>query len=217
MFVCGADEVSYWGFDDSGWSASGSRSYYSVGTDGIRVALNGEFVVGAAGYASDAAASSRIQIVVIDPERTENVFYDDFESELGSGDGFGSWLDVATDAFGGTHVVYQDEQSRLRHMVAPSFAFEPSTIVDDSSTVGAYVDMEVDRSGIIHVVYVDEASGVMKYASGVSGTWEVESVGAPVETSWCSLELDDQDRPHVLYRQGRELRYAFKDGNRWSR
>ncbi len=93
----------------------------------------------------------------------------------------GGWctgIDVGSD--GAVHLsYYADDEGDLRHATNASGSWEV-TPIDIAGDVGRYSSIAVDLHGEIHIAYqawkADEGEGALKYASNLTGFWEIELV-----------------------------------------
>jgi hypothetical protein len=93
----------------------------------------------------------------------------------------GGWctgIDVGPD--GAVHLsYYADDEGDLRHATNAGGSWEV-TPIDIAGDVGRYSSIAVDLHGEIHIAYLawkaDEGEGALKYASNLTGFWEIELV-----------------------------------------
>ncbi|MCK4444526.1 MAG: hypothetical protein KAW09_08280 [Thermoplasmata archaeon] len=94
--------------------------------------------------------------------------------------------------------------------------------VDKNATRTTWVDCDatMDSKGNPHVAYVTDPiggiQGEVKYAFLDGMSWALEKIDdGGVVSLWASIDIDSQDRPHILYYGDvyGEVRYAVKRGD----
>ena len=98
--------------------------------------------------------------------------------EEGRPGGWCTGIDVGPD--GSIHLsYYADDPDDLRHATNADGSWEV-TPIDIAGDVGRYSSIAVDLHGEIHIAYLawksEEGEGALKYASNLTGFWEIELV-----------------------------------------
>lgn len=102
--------------------------------------------------------------------------------------------------------------------------------VDNSGDTGYYSSLAYDSQGYPHIVYYNSSTRSLMYARWSGGGWQCETVAQPNSDPrsyagpYCSIAIDDEDRPHVAYYYKISipyvitygvLQYAYKDSGVW--
>jgi hypothetical protein len=124
---------------------------------------------------------------------------------------------IDLDNEGNIHISYHSISSSFDDYLKYAF-FDGSnwqiyTIDSDGTACGGYNSIAVDSNGKPHITYSHNEG--LKYAYFDGNNWDVEIVfPGELEGSWCSIELDSQDRPHISFNAHESyLGYAYFDGN----
>lgn len=103
--------------------------------------------------------------------------------------------------------------------------------VDNSGDTGYYSSIAYDSQGYPHIVYYNSSTRSLMYARWTGEGWQCETIQQSSYSyyfygQYCSIAIDDEDKPHVAYcyRTTRfgdycgplaSLMYAFKDNDGW--
>ena len=102
--------------------------------------------------------------------------------------------------------------------------------VDNSGNTGYYSSLAYDSNGYPHIAYYNSSSRSLMYARWTGEGWQCETVRSPVGHykqpigQYCSIVMDDEDRPHIAYYTvdssyyygyGGGLSYTFRDHSGW--
>ncbi len=136
----------------------------------------------------------------------------------------GAYPTLAIDSADHLHVVYQDGTPQLKYATFDGCCWQREFIFRDH--YGGLASLALDSRGNPHVVYTgtDDLNQVywqgsrLQYAVRDTEGWHITTVAN--DATWAfagpSLALDHNDHPHIAYRSGDQLKYAFFDGNHWS-
>lgn len=130
-------------------------------------------------------------------------------------------IELADD--GTPHIVwYETDDLDLRYAVRTGGAWTLET-VESSGDTGKNPSLSLDSSGNPHVAYWSPTGDAVRYAERVGGEWEVQTLAVnvwPNTTSYNTIVLDSQDRPHIAYNLSQmadgSIRYAWHDGSDWN-
>jgi hypothetical protein len=125
------------------------------------------------------------------------------------------FISLALDASGHPHISYFDDtDDDLRYARWDGFAWVHQT-VDAEGDVGRGTSLALDASGHPHISYIDfraSYNSSMKYAQWNGSAWSIEDVDTSpgMHLAWStSLALDATGRPHLIYNNNGELKYAY--------
>jgi len=136
----------------------------------------------------------------------------------------GAYSTLTIDSADHLHVVYQDGTPQLKYATFDGCCWRREFIFRDH--YGGLASLTLDSRGNPHVVYIgtDDLNQVywqgsrLQYAVRDAEGWHITTVAD--DATWAfagpSLALDHNDHPHIAYRSGDQLKYAFFDGNHWS-
>lgn len=76
-------------------------------------------------------------------------------------------------------------------------------------------DLAYDGFGYPHMATYDSYNGWLRY--GYKDTiWHKETVETDVDGGNVAIAIDANEFPHIIYKSGRNIKYAFKDATGWS-
>jgi len=125
---------------------------------------------------------------------------------------------------------YNREFGDLMYATKASGEWEYET-VDNEGDVGTETGIDIDSKGNVHIAYKDTTNGNTKYAVKSNDEWEVsilDEVPDTHHTVYVDLEIDSNDRPHVVYHtelnEGEDednndmsiVKYAVLEGDTWA-
>lgn len=87
--------------------------------------------------------------------------------------------------------------------------------VDTAGDVGASASLAVDDKGRPHVAYLDRTSRSLRYAWRDEGGWHAETVGGVDVSRNCSLALEPDGTPIVVYKNGLMVESATRREGGW--
>ena len=132
-----------------------------------------------------------------------------------------SYTSIALDSDDHPHISYRDwgDNDAVMYATSNGTSWSIETVDDSRLSYGRACSIAVDSGGYPHISYSDDhlSHNRLRYARKDPTGWHIETVD---EGSWTddigensSLVLDDLDRPHIAYTEGREsLKYAYFDG-----
>lgn len=123
----------------------------------------------------------------------------------------------------GVHISYRDATQSIWYETNISGTWVSEKV--GSAGAGAGTSLKIDATGKVHISYRDgtilpgsEISGVLKYATNVSGTWSVTTIDNGSDTGWYpSLAVDAVGNVHISYydEANHSLRYATNATGAW--
>ncbi|MBT6874743.1 MAG: hypothetical protein HOA28_05900, partial [Euryarchaeota archaeon] len=107
------------------------------------------------------------------------------------------------------------EDSQLNHLVVNDKGDIHSSPIDDYGA--AYNSIAVDSNGHMHVAYYNGTNTSLMYAKYNGVSWSIEEVDNEGYTGlWPSIEIDNQDIPHISYISDQnKLKYAKLNASSW--
>ena len=133
------------------------------------------------------------------------------------------------------HILYRDDGSGfLRYATGNTgqWAFQQTTLSSPSDDLKAGIgSLQIDSNNTLHYVYLDHlpagsdgASGIL-YSALINGVWQTETAftssigttggGLSTQLNQISLALDVQESPHVVFKDGDNLRHLFQLNGIW--
>ena len=119
---------------------------------------------------------------------------------------------IALDGDGNAHIVYGE--NHLYHAVAGG---QPE-MVDPADGMGRYASVAIDTNGALHVSYFDDTFNDLRYATGTSGNWTVETVDSPGDVGrYSSIAVDSNGVAHIAYYDASNgvLKHASNPSGDW--
>jgi len=119
---------------------------------------------------------------------------------------------IALDGDGNAHIVYGE--NHLYHAVAGG---QPE-MVDPADGMGRYASVAIDTNGALHVSYFDDTFNDLRYATGTSGNWTVETVDSPGNVGrYSSIAVDSNGVAHIAYYDASNgvLKHASNPSGDW--
>jgi hypothetical protein len=139
--------------------------------------------------------------------------------------GSGKFNSIVFDSAGRPHiaygnVIYENASLRYAHWDGTSWNNE---VLEGAGTPGTYrqaVTLILDKHDIPHIAYSDVNHGIVKYATRVNGTWqmqEVDSVGKVAYPDRNGMALDEHGTPYISYYDGKTgiLKVAHREDQKW--
>lgn len=104
--------------------------------------------------------------------------------------------------------------------------------VDNSGDTGYYSSVAYDSQGYPHIVYYNSSTKSLMYTRWTGAGWQCETLLSSSSSAYsshafgqyCSIVIDDEDRPHIAYYHDRweyyygtggSLDYTFRDYSGW--
>ena len=139
--------------------------------------------------------------------------------------------DIDTDSNNFAHMVYTKAVTDtgigdLNYVVDSAGGPTISTIVDDG--ISRFASIAVDAQDRPHVAWLeldptDTTTGSVKYGVLENGTWSIETVDPAITNlavssgrKQVSLDLDNNDQPHIAYGDQQSINYATKAVSTWN-
>ncbi|MFC2027134.1 thrombospondin type 3 repeat-containing protein [Chloroflexota bacterium] len=86
--------------------------------------------------------------------------------------------------------------------------------IDHINKAGQYPDIVLDSMDKAHIVYYDSSSGFLKYATDLSGVWEIQTI-ANGTNSVGVIAIDSNGHPHFAFVKGDNIYYKVWTGSGW--
>jgi len=88
----------------------------------------------------------------------------------------------------------------------------------DTHSADSGASMVFDSKGYPHISYIDDAISYLKYAYWDGSSWHIEIVDNPYSAfKGCSIALDSNDYPYILYDSQKGLKCAHFNGSNWDK
>ena len=120
---------------------------------------------------------------------------------------------MAIDSEDNLHITfshYGGDYLRYYHWDGESWS---DTDVDTEIGFGRALDIAVDTEDRPYIIYSSSDPDELKLAYKDDGEWSIETIEEGTAVAW--LEVDSQDRPHILIRRNSGVRYGYRDGSEW--
>lgn len=165
-------------------------------------------------------ASDRAHVVFGDNDPTQLVYRwqteDGWQTLIEPGKGFAPNLTL--DETGRPHLVYVGWDNHLVYATLGD-GFWIETWLREAEPAGGHNTLRLDSAGVAHIAVLHEADR-LTYITNPGDHWRFDAVAEEGATgSPQALVLDAADRPHLLAYNAtvRQLYWAVKDGDRWTR
>ena len=115
------------------------------------------------------------------------------------------------------HITYYDETNKdlkYTHWTGSSWQIQT---VDSTGDIGWYNSLALDSSYYPCISYFDATNGNIKYAHWTGSSWSISIIDSPgiTSTEFSSIDIDNQDKPHISYSDNGDLKYAYWTGSSW--
>ena len=91
------------------------------------------------------------------------------------------WLSIDSGESGEMAIVYaRNDTGASTHSLGLLYRWGGSwteTIIDNGTDTGHYPSVVIDRNGALHISYIDDDNDVLRYATNVSGSWVLTTLG----------------------------------------
>lgn len=129
------------------------------------------------------------------------------------------WYSIAMDSVNEPHVAYYYDYNGLNHAVkSKSAGIWTHENIDSNggitSYAGRYPDITLDSTDKAHIVYYDYTTSSLRYATGVTGIWSIETVSTDMTYSG-AVTVDSSNYPHIAYGKGGNIYYKYKTVSGW--
>jgi hypothetical protein len=141
------------------------------------------------------------------------------------GSGSGKFNSIAVDLKGNPHIAYANvkaETSGLRYASWDGRAWNTEIIEGATKPTPVYsVAIVLDKDDSPHIVYSDVEQSLLKYATRIRGTWQIQTIDSQgaAYPDRNGIALDGQGNPYLSYfdqKQG-TLKIAFRKNGQWTR
>ncbi len=125
---------------------------------------------------------------------------------------------LAVDNAGNVHIGYVKDGA-LIYTTGLSGSWVEAVV--DSVAAAEGVSLVADSEGNIHIAYIDSNLVTLKYATNVTGSWQVETVGSAGSIlaigHRAAITVDGSGVPHIAYfdQAGSDLAYATNQSGSW--
>jgi hypothetical protein len=125
-------------------------------------------------------------------------------------------IGLDTDSSNTVHISYRDTSGNLKYAFGTAGSFT-TQVLDTGDFANSRLD--VDSNDNVHIVYRDTASDILKYATNLSGAFEIFTVDSfalsGIIPFWTDLVVDDLGLVHITYYDANntELKYALGNGD----
>ncbi len=132
---------------------------------------------------------------------------------------------IVLDIYDNPHISYyygSEKDLKYAHYNGSTWQVET---VDAPGYVGQNTSIALDGYGRPHISYYahDDPGNPyphLKYAHYTGSSWQVETIEDPAEYnygSWTAINVDSQNRPHIIYSEFRygAIKYAYYNGSSW--
>ncbi|MCP4230772.1 MAG: T9SS type A sorting domain-containing protein [bacterium] len=116
---------------------------------------------------------------------------------------------VVTDSEDRPHIIYIRYADKYGHSIAHAsydgISWSKSIVVESDSAYEP--DADIDSTDIIHITYNDYDTNRIMYVYGDGFSWQSNDLNSTGNSP--AIAVDDSGLPHIAYRNGGTIRYAF--------